>query len=505
MVGAQYIGVIDHGTTGTRFVVFDGQAEPLAEAFTKHLQQVIPPDRVEYDPVDIWTSATDAIQRGLARAGIDADALTALAISNQRQTTVVWDATTGEPVGNAISWQDRRTAHRIADLPPSARETIRDTTGLVPNAYFTASKLEWLLDHAGGGNGAVRRAAETGEVLFGTVDSWFVYKLTGAHLTDVTNAAQTMLFDVEELAWDDSLLELFDVPDAMLPPVRPSSDPSGFGRTDPDGVLGTDIPLTAVLGDQQAALVGQAGFDIGDTKVTYGSGNFLLQNTGERPVWTAGDLLTTIWFQRSGEPPRYALEGPVLTTGTFLEWLEAVGLIDESSRIAESVRGADEPSDVFVIPALGGIGAPVWDPSVRAAIIGLTRHTTAEDILRAAVESIAFETRAVLDAARSTSELPIEEVLVDGGAIYNDDFAQLQAELVDTSLTRPEVSQTTARGAAFAAGLAVGWWDSLADVRDLWRAGRTFHPDERDRTVARPYRNWLEVVDGVRRIHARLD
>lgn len=494
-----YIGAIDQGTAGTRFVVFDQSGRPAADAFTKLTPQTAESGRVEYDPVELWGSVTDVVHRGLASADIGADDLSALAVANQRQTTIVWERSSSRPVAAALSWQDRRTVDRMASLEPEVVDLIRERTGLIPDPYFAAPKLEWLLEH--GGDGSLRERAEAGEVLFGTVDSWLLYHLTGAHVTDVTNAAQTMLFDIEALSWDDDLLDVFGIPREMLPAVRPSSDLEGFGRTDPDGVLAAKIPVTGVLGDQQAALVGQAGFDDGAAKVTYGSGNFFIQNTGTDPVWTDNGLLTTIWFQQAGGDPWYGLEGPVFTTGTTLEWLERIGLLDDPGELARLARAVDSTEGVFVLPAFAGLGAPVWDPMVRAAIVGMSRGTRRRHIVRATVESIAFETRAVIETAEAATGVEHERVLVDGGAVYDDDFGQLQADIVGRTLVRPAVTQTTALGAAFVAGLAIGMWDSMDAVRDAWESGRTIRPETNAEAVDRRYRIWTAVAECVQTLH----
>ncbi|AUX08268.1 glycerol kinase [Halalkaliarchaeum desulfuricum] len=490
----QFIGVINQGTTGTQFVVFD-RVEPVAEAFSAVDRMVDGYDRVEYDPEDLWTSTLDSIQRGLRRADIGPEELAGIGFATQRQTTVVWDRKTGQPVGNAIGWQDRHTAGGIATLDRGEIELIRNRTGLIPDPYFAGPKLKGLLDT----DDALRARAHAGGLLFGTVDSWLVYNLTGRHVTDVTNAAQTMLFDIREQKWDDDLLALFDVPRAMLPEVRPSSDPVGFGRTDPDGVLATEIPVTGVLGDQQASLVGQAGFDPGDAKVTYGSGNFFLQNTGDEPVQAGDDLLTTIWFQEAGEDPLYGLEGPVFTTGSILERLGDVGFLDEPERITRLSRSVDSTDGVFVVPEFDGFGSQRWGPGSRISLVGLARHTRREHVARAAVESIAFGTRAAVEAAETATGVEHDRLRVDGGAIYDDEFARMQATLIGIPLVRSAVTQTAALGAAVAAGLALEVWESPTQVREQRTIEETFRPEgsETD-AVDRRYRDWRDVVDTVR-------
>lgn len=499
MSGQQFIGVINQGTTGTQFVVFDREM-PVAEAFTEVERLVDGHDRLEYDPVDLWTSTLDAVQRGLRRAELAPEDLAGLGLATQRQTTVVWERDTGRPVGNAIGWQDRHTVGGIATLTEEEIGTIRDRTGLIPDPYFAAPKLKGLLD----ADDELRERATAGDLLFGTVDSWLVYNLTGRHVTDVSNAAQTMLFDIREQSWDDELVALFDVPRSMLPAVRPSSDPAGFGRTDPDGVLAADIPVTGVLGDQQASLVGQAGFDPGDAKVSYGSGNFFLQNTGKEPVQAGERLLTTIWFQEAGEEPLYALEGPVFTTGSVLERLGDVGFLDDAERITRLSRSVESSNGAFVVPEFDGFGIRAWGPGGRVSLVGLGRSTRKEHVARAAVERIAFGTRTVVEAAEAAAGTEHESLRVDGGAIYDDEFARLQATLIGTPLVRSTVTQTAALGAAVAAGLALDVWESPAEVRERRTIEETFRPERGDTdAVDRRYRDWRDVVNNLRRLQER--
>ncbi|WP_256545123.1 FGGY family carbohydrate kinase [Halobellus inordinatus] len=517
-----YIGALDQGTSGTRFVVFDERGDPTSEAFTSHRPTTREGDRVEYDPLKLWGCATDAIRRGLVQADVDsASALRALGVSSQRQTVLLWEAESGTPVTNAISWRDRRTTEQITELTDEERRLIRERTGLEPDPYFAAPNAKWLLDHGRGRCGdegdhheegssrlhrgsddqsGLRERAEAGEVLLGTVDSWLLYNLTGTHATDVTNAAQTMLFDIHELQWDDDLLDLFDVPRAALPAVHASSDPSGFGTTDPNGILNAAVPVTGVMGDQQAALLGRVACGEGDAKVTYGTGNFFLQNTGSDPVAADGNLLTTVWFQRAGAEPRYGLEGPVFATGAVLEWLRTIGLLEDAGGLAE-LDSTESPGDLQLVPGFGGLGAPHWVPDLRAGVFGLRRETDPDDVLRAAVEAIAFGTRAVLEAAEAATGIEQRPLLVDGGAIQDDEFAQWQADLLDRRLVRSNVTQTTALGAGFAAGLATGVWDSLDDLAPCQPTGRAFTPSGDASAAETAYQNWGDVVDAVVRCH----
>ncbi|QCC47554.1 FGGY family carbohydrate kinase [Halobellus limi] len=551
MSGTSHLGALDQGTSGTRFVIFDESGTPISEAFTGHQPQTAGAGRIEYDPLRLWGCATDAIRRGLAGADLDAAELRALGISSQRQTVLLWDAESGRPCTSALSWRDRRTTAQIQALDDEERRLIRDRTGLEPDAYFAAPKIKWLLDEGGDGaqkagrgeqeagrsgeragpNGQksgrserradrdrgadadegaaghddgrrdadLRERAARGEVLLGTVDSWLCYNLTGRHVTDVTNAAQTMLFDIRGREWDDDLLALFDVPRPALPTVRPSSDPEGFGVTDPDGVLNAAVPVTGVMGDQQAALLGRVACTESNAKVTYGTGNFFLQNTGTEPVEADGELLTTIWFQRAGEDPYYGLEGPVFATGAVLEWLRTVGLLEDAAELDQP--GCTEREEaVHFVPAFGGLGAPDWVPGARGGVFGLHRDTDRDDVLRAAVEAIGFGTRAVVEAAEAATGVAQDRLLVDGGAIQNDEFAQCQADLIDRPLVRSNVTQTTALGACFAAGLAAGVWGSLDDLEPCRPNGRTFSPTGDSAAVTDAYRRWRDVVETVARM-----
>lgn len=496
-----YVGAIDQGTTGTRFMVFDHGGRVVASAYEKHEQYYPEPGWVEHDPVEIWENTKSVIADALDSAGIDATGLEAIGVTNQRETTLFWDADTHRPIMRAIVWQDRRTTDRIEELEANGMaETIQDKTGLEPDAYFSATKAEWILDNADpiklqrSRPQDIRERADDGEVRFGTIDSWLIENLTGNHITDVTNASRTMLFNIHEMDWDDELLEEFRVPRASLPEVRPSSDENLYGTTDADGFLGAEIPVAGALGDQQAALFGQTCFDPGDAKNTYGTGSFFLLNTGEEAVESDHGLLTTIGFQRSGEPVQYALEGSIFVTGAAIEWLEDVELLDnamESETVARSVESTD---GVYLVPAFTGLGAPHWDGRARGTIVGMTRGTERAHIVRAALESIAFQTRDVAEAMEADAGIDISSLQVDGGAVKNNFLCQLQANIVGTDIVRPEVDETTALGSAYAAGLAVGYWDDPDELRDNWRVDREFTPDE-DASVDGRYERWSEAVE----------
>ena len=497
-----YVGSIDQGTTGTRFIAFDHDGRIVANAYEKHEQIYPNPGWVEHDPIEIRDNTRKVITRGLDDAGIDPVDLAALGITNQRETTVVWDEETGRPVHNAVVWQDRRTTDRVEELRAAGKaETIREKTGLEVDAYFSATKAEWLLDNAeplkmrSARAADLRERADAGELLMGTIDAWLVYNLTGNHVTDVTNASRTMLYNIHDVEWDDELLAEFGVPRAMLPEVRPSSDESLYGHTDPEGFLGAAVPVAGALGDQQAALFGQACFDEGSAKNTYGTGSFYLMNTGTDAVESEHGLLTTIGFQLSGEPVQYALEGSIFITGAAIEWLEDVDLINNAAQTAELAKSVDSTDGVYLVPAFTGLGAPHWDGRARGTIVGMTRGTRKEHIVRATLESIAYRTRDVAEAMEADSGITTKKLRVDGGAVKNDFLCQLQSDIVGVDIARPEVDETTALGSAYAAGLAVGYWDTIDELRDNWQIDRAFTPDRDAAAVDKQYDRWADAVE----------
>jgi len=500
MLGS-YIGAIDHGTTGTRFMAFDHGGSVVTSAYRRHEQIRPEPGWLEHDPVEIWEATQAVVTRGLSKAGIEPTQLATLGIANQRETAVVWEAGTGQPVHNAVVWRDRRTADRAAELAASEiAGRVRERTGLTCDGYFSATKFEWLLDNADriephrSGGRSLRSRVAAGELLVGTLDSWLLYKLTGNHRTDVTNAARTMLYDIHEMDWDPELLAEFDIPRAALPEVRPSSDRS-YGSTDPNGFLGAEVPVTGVLGDQQAALVGQACFDPGDAKSTYGTGSFYLMNTGEEAVESEHGLLTTVGFQRSGEPPQYALEGSIFFSGGAVEWLDEVGLLSEPTQTATLAREAESNRGVYLVPALAGLGGPHWDRNARGTILGLTRGTEQKHIVRAALESIAYQTRDIAEAMAADTGVETTTLRVDGGAVRNNFLCQLQADILKRKLVRPQVDETTALGAAYAAGLAVGYWETLEQLRGHWCVDRAFEPELPADEADRMYSRWGDAVE----------
>jgi glycerol kinase len=497
----RYVGAIDQGTTGTRFMLFDHGGSVVANAYERHEQYYPEPGWVEHDAREVWENTEAVVGRSLAEAEIGADELAALGVTNQRETTLLWDRETGAPVHNAIVWQDRRTTDRVERLEAEGKTGwVRERTGLEPDAYFSATKLEWLLDNADpiklqrSRPADVRDRAAAGELAFGTMDSWLIYNLTGQHVTDVTNASRTMLFDIREGTWDEELLAEFRVPEAVLPEVRPSSDEATYGSTHPEDFLGAEVPVAGALGDQQAALFGQTCFDAGDAKNTYGTGSFMLMNTGAEPVESDHGLLTTVAFQRSGEPLQYALEGSIFVTGAAVEWLADVGLIDEPGETERLARTVDGTDGVYVVPAFTGLGAPHWDQRARGTIVGMTRGTRREHIVRATLESIGFQTRDVAEAMVADAGLELTDLRVDGGAVKNNFLCQLQADIVGAEIVRPEVDETTALGVAYAAGLAVDFWESVEALRENWRVDRSFTPED-TAAMDRKYGRWDEAVE----------
>jgi glycerol kinase len=459
----RYILALDQGTTSSRAILFDEAARAVGLAQLPFTQHYPHPGHVEHDANEIWSTQRQAMQECLENAGIRPEQVAAIGITNQRETTVIWDRATGEPIGPAIVWQCRRTAERCDELVRQGHaELIQSKTGLVVDAYFSATKAEWMLNQSP----ELRERAARGELLLGTVDSWLLFHLSGKrlHLTDVTNASRTMLFNIHTLDWDDELLELFGIPRAMLPEVRPSS--SVYGKTDA-AVFGAEVPLAGIAGDQQAALFGQGCFDPGMAKNTYGTGCFLLMNTGNRPIASTHGLLTTIGWQ-IGTDVTYALEGSVFIGGAGVQWLrDELGLIQDAAETEALAYSVPDTNGVYMVPAFTGLGAPYWDPYARGTIWGLTRGTNRAHLARACLEAIAYQTRDVLEAMEIDSGMDVRRLLVDGGAVRNAFLMEFQADVLGSEVVRPEQYESTARGAAFLAGLAVGFWTDVEALTEL--------------------------------------
>ncbi len=470
--GMRYILSLDQGTTSSRAILFDREGA-IAAVAQKEFRQIFPrPGWVEHDPQEIWATQFAVAAEAVTRGQASPSDIAAIGITNQRETTVVWDRETGAPVCNAIVWQDRRTAEFCDRLKADGHEElVRSRTGLVIDAYFSGSKLAWILEHVPG----ARERAEAGRLAFGTVDSWLVWKLTGgkAHVTDVSNASRTMLFNIHTLSWDEDLLRLLGVPASLLPEVRSSSEV--YGRTSP-ALGGGDWPIAGMAGDQQAALFGQMCVSPGLTKNTYGTGCFLLQNTGTQPVPSANRLVTTVGWQVGGRT-EYALEGSVFIGGAVVQWLrDGLRFFDRSPEVEPLAATVPDNGGVYLVPAFAGLGAPHWDPYARGLLIGLTRGTTSGHIARAALESIAYQVNDLLEAVHGDSGIPMRELRVDGGASTNDALMQFQADLLGVPVVRPAVTETTALGAAYLAGLAVGFWGSIEELARHWKADRRFEP-----------------------------
>jgi glycerol kinase len=492
---ARYVGAVDQGTTSTRFMVFDRGGNEISRHQLEH-QQILPqPGWVEHDPLEIAARTDEVIARALRNANLGAVDLAAIGVTNQRETTIVWNPKTGRPWYNAIVWQDTRTDRIINALKPEDAQLIRARTGLPPATYFSGAKIQWILDNVPG----VREAAGRGEAVFGNPDTWVIWNLTGGrdggvHATDVTNASRTMLMNLETLAWDDALLQIFDIPREVLPAIHASSDRSAFGVTRRGGPLAGEVPLSGDLGDQQAATVGQVCIKPGEAKNTYGTGNFMLLNTGRQIVPSKAGLLTTVCYQMGGETI-YALEGSIAVTGSAVQWLrDQLGIIESASEIEALANTVPDNGGIYFVPAFSGLFAPYWRSDARGPIVGLSRFNTKAHLARATLEAICFQTRAVLDAMVSDSGVRLEVLKVDGGATVNDTLMQLQADVLGVPVVRPVVAETTALGAAYAAGLAVGFWKDLGDLRENWRMDKRWEPrwsaDQRDEA----YRGWQKAV-----------
>jgi glycerol kinase len=496
MTQPRYVGALDQGTTSTRFMIFDRGGNEISRHQLEH-QQILPqPGWVEHDPLEIASRADEVIARAMRNANVAAADLAAIGITNQRETTIVWDPRTGRPWYNAIVWQDTRTDRIVNAISAQDAATIRSRTGLPPATYFSGAKIQWILDNVPG----VREAAERGEAIFGNPDTWMIWNLTGGrdggvHATDVTNASRTMLMDLRSCEWDDELLRIFTIPRKMLPAIHASADRAAFGVTRKAGPTGGEIPVAGDLGDQQAATVGQVCTRPGEAKNTYGTGNFMLLNTGRDIVPSKAGLLTTVCYRMGGETI-YALEGSIAVTGSAVQWLrDQLGIIASASEIEGLANSVPDNGGIYFVPAFSGLFAPYWRSDARGVIVGLSRFNTKAHLARATLEAICFQTRAVLDAMVQDSGVRLAVLKVDGGATVNDTLMQLQADVLGVPVMRPVVAETTALGAAYAAGLAVGFWKDLDDLRQNWRMDRRWEPrwnaDQRDAA----YAGWQKAVE----------
>lgn len=498
----KYIGAIDSGTTSTRFLLFDKSGMNLAYAQHEH-EQIFPQSGwVEHNPVEIWERTTQVIKETLekvnAEANVSIDDIAAIGITNQRETAIVWDKATGEPIYNAIVWQDLRTDKICKELEDAGHsEKIYHKTGLPIATYFAGPKVRWILENVP----HAQARAEAGELLFGTVDTWLIWQLTGGihggqHITDVTNASRTMLMDLETLTWDDELLSIIGVPRSMLPEIRPSSDPNLYGKTLADGPFGGVLPICGNLGDQQAATVGQTCFSPGEAKNTYGTGLFMLLNTGTKIVRSTNGLLTTLCYQMGEQPPVYALEGSVAMGGATIQWLrDNLQLISDAAESEEIAQLEDDAGGCYFVPAFSGLFAPYWRSDARGVLVGLTRYINRSHIVRAALESICYQSREVLEAMNADSGVPLAALKVDGGATANNFLMQLQADIVGTEVIRPKVAETTSLGAAYAAGLAIGFWSDLEELRKNWQVDKTWQAASEEEEREAGYRGWKKAVE----------
>jgi glycerol kinase len=490
-----YVAAIDQGSTGTRAMIFDHAGQVVSFHYEEHRQIYPQPGWVEHNACEIWDKTRSTIQAALSKRGIDAAHLAAIGITNQRETTLVWNPKTGEPYHNAIVWQDTRTQPICQKLIDAKRETLlRDKTGLPIATYFSAPKLQWLLENVPG----LRMSAERGQAVFGNMDTWIIWNLTGGpnggvHVTDYTNASRTMLLNLRTLDWDDELLTLFNIPRAMLPNIRPSSDPQTYGYTNADGPFAGHVPICGDLGDQQAALFGQVGFDVGDAKNTYGTGCFMLLNTGGEIVPSKSGLLTTV---ASNGKTCYALEGSIAIAGAAVQWLrDNLKLINNAADTETIGQSVEDTGGVYFVPAFNGLFAPHWDMYARGVLVGLTRYTTRAHIVRATLEAICYQTREVLDAMEKDSGVRLKSLKVDGGAVKNNFLMQLQADILGEQVVRPTVNETTALGAAYAAGLATGFWKSLSELKENWGVDRTFDARWSQARREQGYAGWKRAVE----------
>jgi len=494
----KYIAAIDQGTTSTRCMIFNHSGQVISLAQKEHEQIYPQPGWVEHNPLEIWDKTNKVIREALVKAGVKPGDLAAAGITNQRETAVVWDRRTGKPFYNAIVWQDTRTKNICDQLAETGgQDRFREKVGLPLATYFSGPKIKWILENVHG----VRTAAERGDALFGNLDTWVIWWLTGgpevgAHVTDVTNASRTLLMNLETLNWDDEILSILDIPRAMLPRIVPSSDPRTWGHTQKDGPFGEEIPVCGDLGDQQAALVGQTCFSVGEAKNTYGTGCFMLLNTGEKPIQSKNGLLTTLAYRFGDRPAIYALEGSIAVTGALVQWLrDNLGLIRQSSEIEVLARTVQDNGGIYFVPAFSGLFAPYWRSDARGVIVGMTRYVNKGHIARAALEATAYQTREVLEAMKMDSGVQLTALKVDGGMVYNELLMQFQSDILGVPVVRPKVAETTSLGAAYAAGLAVGFWGNLDDLKSNWQIDQTWSPLMRESTRATLYQGWQKAVE----------
>ena len=497
----KYAAAVDQGTTGTRFMIFDQRGQPVSTAYEEHRQIYPQPGWVEHDPLEIWDKTQRVIKAAMEKGGVRAEEIAGIGVTNQRETTIVWDPKTGQPCYNAIVWQCTRTRDICQQIIDDGFEPyIRENTGLVSATYFSGPKIKWMLDNVPG----VREKAEKGEAIFGNMDTWVLWWLTGgphggAHVTDYTNASRTMLMNLRTLDWDQEMLDYLGIPRQMLPQIRPSSDRVLYGLTPSSGPLGGEVPVCGDLGDQQAALVGQACYGVGEAKSTYGTGCFMLLNTGREIIPSPSGLLTTVAYGLGEGQATYALEGSIAITGAAVQWLrDNLGIIESAAETEEIARKVGDAGGIYFVPAFSGLFAPYWDMYARGVIVGLTRYVRKEHLVHATLESICYQTRDVLEAMHKESGVELKSLKVDGGAVKNNYLMQLQADILGVEVIRPTVDETTALGAAYAAGLATGFWQSVDDLRANWGVDHVFKPQWDEARREEGYTGWKRAVERAR-------
>jgi len=495
---ATYVGALDQGTTSTRFIVFDNRGQIISVDQKEHKQIYPQPGWVEHDPLEIWQNTQEVIRGALAKGKIAGSELAAIGITNQRETTVLWDKNTGRPFANAIVWQCTRTRDICKELSrEGGQDRFRDKTGLPIATYFSGPKITWILDNVP----EARKAVNKGDAFFGTMDTWVIWWLTGgpkggAHVTDVTNASRTMLMNLHSLQWDRDILEIMGIPRHILPQIVPSSDQNPWGVTPEGGPINARIPVCGALGDQQAALVGQACFEKGEAKSTYGTGCFLLLNTGTKPTASTHGLITTLAYQVNNQPAMYCLEGSIAMAGALVQWVrDNLGLIKESREIEDLARTVEDNGGIYFVPAFSGLFAPYWRSDARGAIVGLTRYVNKGHLARAVLEANAYQTRDIVEAMDQDSGVKLGKLKVDGGMVYNNLLMQFLADTLGVPIIRPKVTETTALGAAYAAGLAVGFWSGLEQLRKNWVEDHTWNPSMAPEIRGKGYHGWKKAVD----------
>ncbi len=494
---AGYIGALDLGTTSNRFMLFDHQGRIAAVDQMEHKQIFPKPGWVEHDPLEIWGNSRRVIKGALGKVGVSGKEIVAVGITNQRETAVVWDKKTGKPYHNAIVWQCTRTDEICSLLEKEGgQDRFRKKTGLPIATYFSGPKIKWILDNVAG----AKAAADRGQALFGTIETWIIWQLTGgaaggAHVTDVTNASRTLLMDLETMAWDDQILKVMDIPRQMLPRIVPSIDKNTWGHSSKDGPIGASVPVCGALGDQQAALVGQTCFGVGEAKNTYGTGCFLLLNTGTRPVRSTHGLLTTVAYQIGGQKPVYCLEGSVAVAGSLVQWLrDNLGMIASAPEVETLARTVDDNGGAYIVPAFSGLFAPYWRSDARGVIAGLTRYVNKGHIARAVLEANAYQTLDIMVAMKKDSGVDLNHLKVDGGMVANELLMQFQSDLLNVPVIRPAITETTALGAAYAAGLAIGFWASMDELKKYWSVDKTWQPQMDDNARQAGIRGWKKAV-----------